>query len=129
MSYLAFVLDEKSRTNIFHRIYPPEHCDVIAHHVTMVSGVKKGLEQIALDLCPTIHSAMVVGYVADDKGEAYVVSINGVTHRMDEGVYHITISIDRSQGVKPVYSNQLIKEKGWTEVDPFEITGSVQVLD
>lgn len=61
----------------------------------------------------------VVGYKRDDKGEAVVVQ--GVP-RADGKVPHITLSV--APGVKPVYSNELVKAD-WKPVDGPVLKGVV----
>lgn len=127
MSYLAFVLDEKSRAAILQK-FPPKHPDVIAHHVTLVHTAKVS-DQVILLLDSLTENVSVVGYVADEQGEALIVSMNDMTIRPGGGFYHVTLSIDRAAGAKPVYSNTLIKEKEWTTVHPFRVTGKVVMCD
>lgn len=127
MSYIAFVLHDRAREAVLRRI-PLKHPDVIAHHVTLAFGVKVE-DPIVFLLDSLITDVVVYGYVEDDRCQAALVKINGSTIRPNGGFYHITLSIDRSKGAKPVDSNNLIQEKEWTEVHPFSISGFVKICD
>lgn len=106
--YTGFELDKKSRGSLLSK-FPPKFSDVIAHHVTYKFGVGE-------DAVPSEpKSARIVGYASDDSLEAYVVEINGSITRPDGKVYHITWSLDRSKGRKPVHSNNLIAS-GWEPI-------------
>lgn len=108
MAYVGWELPEKDRAMLL-TFFRPQHADVIAHHVTLKNGVKEDVE------LPTETSAHVVGYAVNDGVEALIVRIGGTTERPGGGVYHITWSIDRGAGFKPVHSNDLIKT-GWVNI-------------
>ena len=64
----------------------------------------------------------VVGYIDDGKGvEGFLVAIDGSTNRPSGGKYHLTWSIDRSKGAKPVHTNAHTGEakplKRYIEID------------
>ena len=92
-------------------LFSPSYRDIIAHHVTYKFGVDQDF------IMPKDGEGIVVG-VADDgeKVQALVVEIGGTTQRPDGKVYHITWSIDRSLGARPVHSNSVIAEFGYTDV-------------
>ena len=108
MSYTGWRLTDSSRTALLER-FPARFPDIIAHHITLST---KG------DTAPEHATIEVVGYAVDESGlEALVVSVNGSTLRRDAGRhYHITWSIDRVAGFKPVDSNAVIKN-GFTIFD------------
>jgi hypothetical protein len=111
MAYNGWRLTEQSKSVLTER-FPPRFPDVIAHHITLRRGKQ---------FCPVEVQARVVGYAADDAGvEALVVEIDGCSERADGKTYHITWSIDREAGFKPVSSNELLKI-GYTEVEPIDI--------
>ena len=125
MSYAAFVLDNNTRRALLDRL-PAKYTDVLAHHITEKFGIPKPTESVR---SYAVH-ATVVGVADDGAGvQAAVVEINGSSTRKDGSTYHITISIDRSAGRKPVDSNRVIKEKGWTKIQPFTILAYYDVLD
>ena len=57
----------------------------------------------------------------DGRGvQALVLRIAGTTARPDGSRWHVTWSLDRAAGRKPVESNTVIAERGWSAVDPPE---------
>jgi hypothetical protein len=121
MAYTAYVLTPESRAAILER-FPPRFGDVICHHVTERFGVPGSRK-----FMPVPAKIMVVGYATDASLEALVVSVNGSTARPDGSVYHITLSLERSAGRKPVDSNRLIASAGWSRVAPLEIEAFPQL--
>lgn len=111
--YEAFVLNSPTREMLMKR-FPPKHSDVIGHHITHRFGVRRDQSQPY----GQIFKFDVVGYVDDGKVEALVVKPGfGQNVRQDGKIYHITWSLDRSAGAKPVHSNDVIA-KGFTTIDP-----------
>ncbi|NJO61091.1 MAG: hypothetical protein HC836_23355 [Richelia sp. RM2_1_2] len=111
--YTGFELPSKTRKILLSKL-PPKHADVIAHHITYKFGVGE-------DSVPSVpKTAEIVGYASDDSLEAYVVAINGSTTRPDGKVYHVTWSLDKSKGRKPVQSNNLLAN-GWAKIEPIKI--------
>lgn len=126
MSFVAFILDEQSHNKIL-KTFPPKHPDVLAHHVTLLFGQRMIEPSTVAAIAGTVNTVKVVGYCNDENAEALVVEVNGDTIRPNGQTYHITLSIDRSNGIKPVYSNTLIEKNGWSTIDhPFYVTGLVQ---
>ena len=122
--YTALVLSGKSRRDL-QKKFPPRYPDVIGHHVTLKFGIPKGTPKPSQP-----KSIEVVGHIDDLKGvEALVVAVNGKTKRSDGSVYHITWSIDRSKGRKPVDSNKVLKSGDYTKIEPrIPITVEPKVL-
>lgn len=118
MSYVAFVLSDISRAKIIER-FKPKFPDVIAHHVTHRMGVSNIVDT-------TNHIIAVYGYVKDDSLEALLVTVNGRSTRPDGKKYHITLSLDRSLGRKPVDSNKVIEQCEVIHTVPFIIFGTLQ---
>lgn len=115
MAYTAYLLTPESRAAVLER-FPPRFGDVICHHVTERFGIAAG------EACmPQPAQISIVGYACDDSLEALVVAVSGRTLRPDGMVYHITLSLDRSKGRKPVDSNRLIAGGGWDSVAPLAI--------
>jgi len=120
--YTAYVLDKKSRRELAKK-FPPKHDEFIGHHITVNFGVPKGTPKPSQP-----KKVEVVGYANNDDGlEALVVAVNGKTDRPGGSKYHITWSLNRSEGFKPVHSNKLIS-KGYEKIDPIPITITPQVL-
>lgn len=120
MGYVAYVLDEQS-VNVLKEKFAPKYPDFIGHHITFRMGTSIVPEQP--------KEIKVVGYVDDQVGlEAFIVQIDGVQERLDEGTYHITWSLDRVAGRKPVDSNTVIKQLQYTEIDHIQINGKPEIL-
>jgi len=112
--YNGYLLTERGRSHLLAHV-DPVHADVIAHHVTHEYGVYESLP-------PETHTARATAVASNDKVQAVIVKINGSTARADGSFYHVTVSIDRAAGAKPVDSNALIKDsRNWTAIEPFDI--------
>jgi hypothetical protein len=123
MGYEAFVIDDQTREMLLEH-FPPSFPDVIAHHVTNRFGVKREDnrpfgEQFVLD---------VVGIARREGLEALVISRVNSTVRPDGGTYHMTWSLDRSLGVKPADSNELV-DGGWDAVPPVRFSATFEYLN
>lgn len=115
MGYVGWLISDDDRKNLLREI-PPQYPDVIAHHVTLEFGVPKDHP------LPDPKKGVVVGVSDDGEGiQAIVVEIDGTTDRPDGSTYHITWSLDKEAGYKPVHSNDLIKDYRWHEIMPIEI--------
>ena len=107
-SVIGWLLAEDDRERLLQR-FPPRFENTVAHHVTQ----KTDAEQ---DPLPAEVRAAIVGRTDDEKGvEAMVVSIDGTTDRPDGSTYHITWSL--GEGRRARESNDVLKERGWQEVD------------
>jgi hypothetical protein len=115
LAYVGWELDHQDRDTLLGMI-APAYPDVIAHHVTLHMG------EGAL---PVETEGQVVGFADDGHGvQALVVEIAGTTNRPGGGTYHITWSIDRAAGRKPVDSNHVIADKG---VIPFSVKWPIKL--
>jgi hypothetical protein len=104
---LGWLLDETEREELLHR-FSPIYPDVIAHHVTLQANAPPGKP------LPSATVGEIVGQVDDGRGiQALVVRIDGTTDRPDGSTYHITWSLDRTKGRRPVESNLVIASQGW----------------
>lgn len=102
MAYSGWELNETDRAKLLGR-FPPVYPDVLAHHVTLNPGVKSDSEP------PPAAVFNVVGVVDDGRGvQALVVTVNGSLRRPDGGFFHMTWSVDRAAGFKPVHSNDAL---------------------
>jgi hypothetical protein len=100
-------LDPGDRGRLLAR-FEPLFPDVVADHVTLRTGADHRTP------LPRETSGEIVGGVDDGTGvQALVVRIGGTTQRSDGSTYHITWSLDRAQGRRPVESNRVIAELGW----------------
>jgi hypothetical protein len=118
MAYSGWELAGSDRDRLLSMI-APAYPDVIAHHVTAELG---DLTTLAT---PDEVEAEIIGFADDGLGvQALIVRINGSVERPIGGTYHITWSIDREAGRKPVDSNKVIAECGWT---PFAVGWKVNM--
>ena len=100
-------LEPSDRDKLLMR-FEPLFPDVIADHVTLRTGTD---EKTPL---PRETRGQVIGEIDDGAGvQALVVKIGGTTNRADGSTYHITWSIDRARGRRPVESNDVIAQLGW----------------
>lgn len=110
MSYLAFVLDGKTRTHLLELI-PPSFPDVICHHITIQHGHKDDLAEVLKvyhEYTNPTFEVYAFGKSDEDFAEGFAVMFNGMTFKQDFTLYHITHSIDRSKGAKPVTCNMIL---------------------
>jgi hypothetical protein len=129
MGYVAFVLDEESRSRLL-KTLTPEFPDVICHHITLEFGVNPlRLPVIIEEMASPIVN--IRGVARGDNVEALIVSINNNSIRSDGGFYHITHSLDRSKGAKPVHSNDVVNDvDNWNLLrGMFFVTGSIQYFN
>ncbi|MCC2981344.1 hypothetical protein [Sphingomonas sp. IC4-52] len=103
----GWILGADERERLLER-FTPRFPDVIAHHVTLRFGVEDGTP------LPTETRGEIVGEIDDGAGvQALIVAIAGTTERGDGGTYHVTWSLDRKRGRRPVESNDVIARFGW----------------
>lgn len=119
MPVTGWKLDRVDRAKLLER-FAPAWPDVIADHVTLDAKARQDAP------LPPDSRAEIVGSASDGAGlQALVVAIDGSTDRPDGSTYHITWSLDRRRGRKPVESNTVIAEKGWERFDkplPIRVT-------
>ena len=112
-SVIGWKLDRDQREQLLAR-FPPRYTEAIADHVT--------LEIDAQDkpLPPDVESA-IVGRTDDGEGvEAMVVALDGSTDRPDGSTFHIPWSLGPGRRAKE--SNDVIRDRGWSEVGPVPVT-------
>ena len=105
---IGWKLDRQQRDELL-RQFPPRYAQAVADHVTLrTDGATISL--------PNGTTAAIVGRTDDGKGvEAMVVTIDGTTDRPDGSTYHITWSL--GPGRRARESNDVLKERGWEELD------------
>ena len=113
-SVIGWLLAEDDRAKLLQQ-FPPKFEKTVAHHVTLKSEAER-------DPLPNDVEAEVVGRTDDERGvEAMVVAIDGTTDRPDGSTYHITWSL--ADGRRARESNDVIRERGWQELDqPIPVT-------
>jgi hypothetical protein len=105
-------LDRSERDQLLQQ-FAPRYEQVVADHVT--------LKPSGSDL-PREVTAAIVGRTDDGQGvEALVVTMDGTVDRPDGSTYHITWSLGPGRRAKE--SNDVLKERGWQELDhPVPVT-------
>ena len=108
-SVIGWKLDREQRSALLGQ-FEPAYPDAVADHVTLEIGAQS-------KPLPRPVDASIVGLSDDGRGvQAMVVSLDGTTDRPDGSTYHITWSL--SPGRKARESNDVIRERGWSPVDP-----------
>lgn len=125
MSYFAAVVSATTKNEILSQLRAegveiPAGWDIVCHHVTLAFGRE-------VKDCPFVEGFCFpldithIGY-----GEKVIaVKVSGVD-RVDGGIPHVTIAVDRENGGKPVMSNQITD---WREVTPFPFLAFGEVCD
>jgi hypothetical protein len=111
---IGWLLAEEDRERLLEQ-FPPRYDKTVAHHVTLKTDA-------ANDPLPPEVRAAIVGRADDESGvEAMVVTIDGTADRRDGSTYHITWSL--GDGRRARESNDVLKERGWEELDhPIPVT-------
>lgn len=120
MRYQGYKLTSDSRKKLKKK-FPPKFPDFSGDHVTY--NLKPDKE----NPLPPEADIFVVGHASSESIEALVVSINGETVREDGVIYHITWSLNRSMGVSPKDSKELL-EDGFRRFPPIRIVANPEVL-
>ena len=105
--YFVGWLLEREQRDVLLKDITPHYADVIADHVTLVGRANSEIRK------PKAVTAEIVGTTDDGEGlQALVVEIDGTTKRPDGGVFHVTWSLDRKLGRKPVDSYEVLARLG-----------------
>jgi hypothetical protein len=106
---LGWLLPAEERESLL-ALVPPRYERVVAHHVTLKAGAKRNHP------LPRETAGRVMGVADDGRGvQALVVEIGGTTSRPGGSAYHVTWSL--GPGRRPVESNDVIREHGWTPLE------------
>ena len=108
-SVIGWKLDRLQRAELLER-FPPRYRDAIADHVTLKSNSERD------DLPGPVASAIVGRADDGDSLECMVVTINGTIDRPDGSTFHITWSLDKSKGRQARESNDVLKQRGWSNL-------------
>ena len=107
-SVIGWKLERDEREELLKRL-PPRYARAVADHVTLKVDAQR-------EPLPGDVRAAIVGRADDGQGvEAYAVAIDGTTDRPDGSVFHVTWSLD--EGRRARESNDVLKERGWDELD------------
>ena len=110
MGVIGWLVDETQRLDLLAR-FAPVYPQVVAHHVTLKSGVPD------TEPLPPQVQAEIVGEADDGEGvQALVVRLDGSTDRPDGSTFHITWSL--AEGRRARESNDVIAARGWKPVPP-----------
>jgi len=100
--YLAYELPQRLRNALIEH-YPPQFPNMIGHHVTLSVGISSTI------CLPKDGEIVVIGHLTDnDSIECFLVTVDGNDKHSSDRYYHITWSINRAKGRKPVDSNSII---------------------
>ncbi len=128
--YAAYEIEGDSREMLL-KAFPPRHGDVIAHHITHKYDATEA------DMPPMPAMVRVTGHHDNGAIQVLVVEVDGRRHQAARGDetprwYHITLSLDRAQGVEPKNSNDLLAaiaaEKGAGALDNLPEAIEIAVL-
>ena len=108
-SVIGWKLDRGQRRELLQR-FEPRYDKAVADHVTLeINARSKPL--------PEKVDSLMVGRSDDGEGvQAMVVTVDGTTDRPDGSTYHITWSLAPGREAKE--SNDVIREQGWSPIDP-----------
>lgn len=130
--YLAFVLDEASRSKLL-EVCPPSFSKVVCHHVTISFGVsKKTLEEFQKDFSDSEPTVKATSLLIGENIECVTVLVDEKSDRKyskDGGKYHVTLSLNPPE--KPVDSNKLFTDssvKKITFYKPISLTGEFTIV-
>jgi hypothetical protein len=111
MAYNGWMIPDAQRDWLM-SVFEPRYPNHKATHVTQQIDCGKEF--------PHDAEIIVVGYTHDPKGiEAFVVSVDGVIHRPDGSIYHLTYSVDEGRASKE--SNDAIRECGFERIPPIPV--------
>lgn len=125
MGYIAFVLDEQSRSEVLSKLNPT-HAIVLAHHITLSYDMERsvGLE-VADSFATLIDTVEIVALIELPDTDMAVVAINDITVRDCDGFFHILLSTDNKRKEKV----QSLGDYPYKKVTPIPLAGSVQYFD
>lgn len=106
--YTAYELTEESRAALL-KAFPPKYADVIAHHITQKYGAAEG------ETPAQPKSVIVAGYHDSGAIQVLVALVDGRQYQAEgldgaKKFLHITLSLDREQGVSPKNSNDVLQK-------------------
>lgn len=121
--YLAVVLSEESAKTL-KDAFPPAHPAEYYHHMTVVFRPSEEVLAEYGSLLGKEMTLFVVGYACDEKGQAVKVC-PPLELVVEKAHPHITLSC--ANGVKPVYSNELLA-RGFVAVEGPELRGILEFV-
>lgn len=120
--YTAINLDEESKTKLVRHLigYIPTGWEIIAHHMTINMGpIDKGPIKDRKFIGTSVE-VEVDAIAADDK----VIAVRVKTPiPSNNKIKHITVAVNRTNGGKPVMSNDLTD---WQPLEPITLFGTIE---
>ncbi len=118
--YTCWMVDQYSKTQILN-IFGQKHPDLIGHHITYMFGKQAVLPNTAI--------INLIGHCITETIECFIAEIDGSVVRPDGGIYHLTWSLDKAKGAKPVDSNRAIETNGFKHLtNPISIKATPKLV-
>ena len=123
--YSAVVLDEKSHDKLVKwatekfSVIKAERWEIVAHHMTIKMGELPSYLKDDLDATQSLEAT---GYAYNDK----VIAVRVSGYFTSNDIPHVTIAVNRTNGGKPVMSNNLTNWQPLTKT--MTLRGTVQEL-
>lgn len=118
-AFISAVLTPESQSRLLQAV-PPVHPRVYAHHVTMAFKPEADVFERYRQMEGQRIRVPVTAVAVDDKAQAVLVGVES------ENEYpHITISV--AEGVKPVYSNELMTKADLQHIPIFTLEAVVVI--
>lgn len=117
--FVSAVLTEASRSRLLAAV-PPVHPRVYAHHVTMAFNPDETTLAYYRQFEGQRIRVPVTAVAVDDKAQAVLVGVES-----ENDYPHITVSV--AEGVKPVYSNELMTRVDLQHVPIFTLEADVVI--
>lgn len=122
--YLGVFLTPEAKQTLLSR-FPPTHPEVHADHMTMIFKP----DELSIENSPIGKKVrlLVLGHARNDKVQA--VEVAGVLSKNNHA--HITISVDKAKGGKPVDSNRMLDSItvfNDTPQEPFYLNGIIDTF-
>lgn len=107
--FQCFKLTDSDR-DLLGRLFNQDNPDFIGDHITIAFDVSS-TQPLPDGIVDVVGVTSVYGV------QALVCTVDGTTQRPDGKFFHITWSINRRLGFKPVHSNDAIASDGFTRLD------------
>lgn len=125
MGYIAFVLDEQSRSEVLNKI-KPRYDRLLTHHVTLSYHIDWDSGTDMVDSFATlIDTISVIGIMRTEHFDVAVVAVNGLWDRYDDSIFHVVVSTNTD--TRLILSDLSTQEFDF--IEPINLAGSVQYFD
>lgn len=124
--YLAFVLSEAARVELFNLISPAFE-KVICHHVTIAFKLNEPLFDAIMEVMGDSPTVVATGYMCGEHIDCFTVEVNGARRlNINDQHYHVTYSLEPP--AKPVDSNKVIRSDAEVKPVSVNLVGSMQLV-